>query len=214
MVMLLADAFAAEAAAALHQAADDMPQAAVAQVNGKQMKKLKKKQQAAAAASTLPEQASVAEQKHQAQLAGAAEAVPLKLKQEKLAQRRSDTDLQDMDALLQPPQPSNGKSVKKKHKKHGQASVAGAAVQHVTGKADNMAAVANGHRDSVGADGKAQDGASQKKRVRFAMKRNLWMQIGGAVPPEEIRTPPDSRPKVIHMYCIIHIAFQQPCQVI
>ena len=102
--MLLADAFAAEAAAALHQAADDMPQAAMAQVNGKQMKKLKKKQRAAAAASTLPEQASVAEQKHQAQLAGAAEAVPLKLKQEKLAQRRSDTDLQDMDASLQPPQ--------------------------------------------------------------------------------------------------------------
>ncbi|KAL0040673.1 hypothetical protein WJX79_001241 [Trebouxia sp. C0005] len=120
------DAFAAEAAAALHQAADDMPQAAMAQVNGKQIKKLKKKkkQQAAAVAGTLPGEASLAEQQHQAQLA-----------------------------------------------------------------------VANGHRDSVGADAKAQDGASQKKRVRFAMKRNLWMQIGGAVPPEEIRTPPDSRPK-------------------
>ncbi len=201
--MLLADAFAAEAAAALHQAADDMPQAAMAQVNGKQMKKLKKKQRAAAAASTLPEQASVAEQKHQAQLAGAAEAVPLKLKQEKLAQRRSDSDLQDMDASLQPPQLSNGKSGKRKQKKHGQASVAGAAVQHVAGKADNMAAVANGHEDSAKAGGKAQDGASQKKRVRFSMKRNLWMQIGGAVPPEEIRTPPDSRPKVIHICCII-----------
>jgi hypothetical protein len=201
---LLADAFAAEAAAALHQAADDMPQAAMAQVNGRQMKNLKKKQKAAAVASALPEQASVAEQKHQAQLAGAAEAVPLRLKQEKLAQRRSDTDLQDMDALLQPPQLSNGKSAKKKQKKHSQGSATGAAVQHVTGKADNMAAVANGHGDSVVADGKAQDGASQKKkRVRFAMKRNLWMQIGGAVPPEEIRTPPDSRPKVIHMYCTI-----------
>lgn len=38
--------------------------------------------------------------------------------------------------------------------------------------------------------------AAKKRRVRFAMKRNLLMQIGGAVPPQEVRTPPGSRPKV------------------
>lgn len=46
-----------------------------------------------------------------------------------------------------------------------------------------------------------QQPALKKRRVRFAMKRNLLMQIGGAVPPQEVRTPPGSRPKVAHTLC-------------
>jgi len=165
----------------------------LAQVNGKQLKKLKKKKQASSSADTQPEQASVLEQKHQAQLAGAAEAVPLKLKQEKLAQRHLDTDLQNMNALLHPQQLSNGRPAKKQKKQSKNASAAVTATHKDVGTAENGAAMPNVHVASTS----AQDGsATQKKRVCFAMKRNLLMQIGGAVPPEEIRTPPDSRPKV------------------
>lgn len=178
------DTFAKEATAALHQAAAEMPQAALAQVNGKQLKKLKKKKKRTASITdALPEQTLLSEQKHQAQLMGAAEAVPLKLKQKKLAQKQSDAELEDMAAALQSHQLSNGKPAKK-HKKGSGAGIAG---QQDTSKADS---VCNGH--VMNSHGPA---TQEKKRVRFAMKRNLLMQIGGAVPPEEIRTPPDSRPK-------------------
>lgn len=185
LVVLGADTFAQEATAALHQAAAEMPQAALAQVNGKQLKKLKKKKKRTASITdALPEQTLLSEQKHQAQLMGAAEAVPLKLKQKKLAQKQSDAELEDMAAALQSHQLSNGKPAKK-HKKGSGAGIAG---QQDTSKADS---VCNGH--VMNSHGPA---TQEKKRVRFAMKRNLLMQIGGAVPPEEIRTPPDSRPKV------------------
>lgn len=187
--MLLADAFAKEASAALHEATDDLPQAALTQVNGKQLRKLKKQQQKAAGMTADGSaQASISQQKHEAQLAGAAEAVPLKLKEAKLAKRQQTADLQDMDAALQPF--SSDKPTKKQKRKSKSPSATASQTQSVT-VAEGVP-MANGHSAGTG-DGTA---SQRKKRVRFAMKRNLLMQIGGAVPPEEIRTPPDSRPKV------------------
>ena len=189
--MLLADAFAKEATHALHEAADDLPQATLTQVNGKQLKKLKKQQQKAAGM-TADESArvSISQQKHQAQLAGAAEAVPLKLKEAKLAKRQQSADVPDRDAALQ--RFSSDKPTKKQQRRSTSPSATASRTQSVT--AAEGLSMANGHSAGTG-DG---DGSSsqRKKRVRFAMKRNLLMQIGGAVPPEEIRTPPDSRPKV------------------
>lgn len=187
----LADTFAKEATAALHEAADDLPQAALTQVNGKQLKKLKKKQHKAAgvtAAKAAP--VSISQQKHEAQLAGASEAVPLKLKEAKLAQRQQSAELHDMDAALQPL--SSDKPTKKQKRRSKSPSAAASKIQGATVTAGLP--MANGHSTGTGdEDGTA---SQRKKRVRFAMKRNLLMQIGGAVPPEEIRTPPDSRPKV------------------
>lgn len=186
-VLTLADAFAREATAALHEAADDMPHAMLTQVNGKQLKKLKRKQRSAAASG--PAEASVAtRQRHAAQLAGAAEAVPLKLKEAKLAQQQQPTDLHDMDTALH--QSSSDRSAKKKKSKSS--SKAASLVQNIN--AAKAVSVANGHAAKVSPD--SGSASQKKKKVRFAMKRNLMMQIGGAVPPEEIRTPPDSRPKV------------------
>ena len=127
-----ADSFAKEATAALHEAADQMPQAAATQLNGKQLKALKKKQKAQNARATKKQ---------------------------------------------------------KKSKQDGSKNVPAA-----NGNADvhsTTDALANGHGGDV-----PSSPATQKKKVRFSMKRNLLMQIGGAVPPENIRTPPDSRPKV------------------
>lgn len=186
--LLPADAFAKEATAALNKAAE-LPLGALAQVNGKQLKKLKKKQRTAAgmtAADSAP--ASMSQQKHAAQLAGAAEAVPLKLKDAKVAQQLP-ADLQDMDAALQP---LSGDKSAKKQKSKGTLTTAVSKTQNA--KVAEGLPMANGHSASA-SDGTA---SQRKKRVRFAMKRNLLMQIGGAVPPEEIRTPPDSRPKVRH----------------
>ena len=188
--LFLADAFAKEATAALHEAADDLPQAALTQVNGKQLKKLKKQQQKAAGTTGESALASILRQKHEAQLAGAAEAVPLKLKEAKLAKRQQSADLQDMAAALQPF--SSDKPAKKQKRKSKSPSATASTTQNVTVAEGNL--MANGHGAGNGdGDGTA---SQRKKRVRFAMKRNLLMQIGGAVPPEEIRTPPDSRPKV------------------
>ena len=189
--MDVADAFAKEATAALHKAADDLPQAALTQVNGKQLKKLKKKQQKTASMAAGESAAtSISQQKHEAQLAGAAEAVPLKLKEAKLAQRQQSADMQDMDAALQPL--SSEKPTKKQKRQSKSPSAAASKTQSAT-VAEGLP-MANGH--STGTDGGDGTASQRKKRVRFAMKRNLLMQIGGAVPPEEIRTPPDSRPKV------------------
>lgn len=204
IVTLLADAFAKEALTALRQAAEDMPQAALTQMNGKQLKKLKKKQQGPVLAAAPAEQTSLSHQKLQAQLAGASEAVPLRLKQEKLAQRQLDADLQDMHGSIQN-DPLNHSKAAKKQKKQKQPSVLGDVTQQAASTSDNAATVAHASSGAAGiADGSVQDGtASQKKRrVRFAMKRNLLMQIGGAVPPEEIRTPPGSRPKVRCCCCV------------
>lgn len=186
------DSFAKEATAALHEAADQMPQAAAAQLNGKQLKALKKKQKAQKAA--LPAQALLSEQKHQAQLAGAAEAVPLKLKQKKLAQQKPDANgLLGIDSDFQQQEQQQEQSARptKKQKKSKQDS--SKYVPAANGNADvhsTTDALANRHGGDV-----PSSPASQKKKVRFSMKRNLLMQIGGAVPPENIRTPPDSRPK-------------------
>lgn len=189
--LLLADAFAKEASAALHQTTDDLPQAALTQVNGKQLRKLKKQQQKAAgmtADGSAP--ASISQQKHEAQLAGAAEGVPLKLKEAKLAKRQQTADLQDMDAALQPF--SSDKPTKKQKRKSQSPGATASQTQSVT--VVEGLPMANGHSAGAGdGDGTA---SQRKKRVRFAMKRNLLMHIGGAVPPEEIRTPPDSKPKV------------------
>lgn len=190
--MVPADAFAKEATAALHKAADELPPAALTQVNGKQLKKLKKKQRAAAgatAADSMP--ASMLQQKREAQLAGVGEAVPLKLKEAKLAQQQQPADLQDMDVALQPL--SSGDKLAKKQKRTSLPTTSSKIQNAILTEALPMA---NGHSVDASA---ASGTASQKKRVRFAMKRNLLMQIGGAVPPEEIRTPPDSRPKVRHV---------------
>ena len=190
----LAESFAKEATAALHEAADQMPQAAATQLNGKQLKALRKKQKAQKAA--LPAQALLSEQKHQAQLAGAAEAVPLKLKQKKLAQQQPDANgLLGIDSNLQQQQQQQqeqsdrpAKKQKKSKQIPSKSAPAANGNTHVHSTAD---AIANGH----GADVPTSP-TTQKKKVRFSMKRNLLMQIGGAVPPENIRTPPDSRPKV------------------
>lgn len=188
-----ADGFAMEATAALHKAADEMPQAALTQVNGKQLKKLKKKQAAAGMTAAESAPASISQQKHEAQLAGAAEAVPLKLKEAKLAQQQQPADLRDMEAALQPlssDKPANNKQ----RRKSRSPSVDVSKTQGAT-VAEGLP-MANGHIASTsGGDGTA---SQKKKKVRFAMTRNLLMQIGGAVPPQEIRTPPDSRPKVRH----------------
>lgn len=187
--MVPADAFAKEATAALHKAADELPPAALTQVNGKQLKKLKKKQRAEAGATAADSTPS--QQKHEAQLAGAAEAVPLKLKEAKLALQQQPADLQAMGAALQPL--SSGDKLAKKQKR---TSLPASSSKIQSATMTEGLPMANGHSVDAGA---GSGTASQKKRVRFAMKRNLLMQIGGAVPPEEIRTPPDSRPKVRHV---------------
>ena len=183
-----ADAFAKEATAALHRAADGLPTAALTEVNGKQLKKLKKKQRLSETSAA----ASISQQKHEAQLAGAAEAVPLKLKQAKLAQRQQSADLQDLSAALQ--RSSSDRSANKLRKKRKKSS--GATTGSVQSATVDQKALSNGHSASASLENVTA--SQKKKRVRFAMKRNLMMQIGGAVPPEEIRTPPDSRPKVLY----------------
>ena len=172
----------------------------MAQLNGKQLKKLKKKRKAAAADAAMPHDTALSEQKHQAQLAGAAEAVPLRLKEQKLAERQADAaNLHDMDGnMLQvhsDAKPSKKQKKQKKRKeKPAYSAVTDALAQNDdTNAQNNRDMLVNGHASDALALGSP---ATQKKRVRFAMKRNLLMQIGGAVPPEEIRTPPDSRPKV------------------
>ena len=101
-------------------------------------------------------------------------------------------------ALLQQPDPVPKKH-KKKHKLEAKASattepavpLATAGAGAVPVQADTVqAATSEQNGDAV------QPPAAKKRRVRFAMKRNLLMQIGGAVPPQEVRTPPGSRPKV------------------
>ena len=191
-----AETFAKEATAALHEAAEQLPAAALEQVNGKQLKKLKRQQCAAGMAGDKPAAASLSQQRHEAQLAGAVEAVPLKLKSAKLAQQQQQQQLppaglQDMDAALQ--QSSVERPAKKQKKKSRSSPATASSGQKPSSGADGLA-MPSTHADSANAA--AATGSQKKKRVRFSMKRNLLMQIGGAVPPEEIRTPPDSRPKV------------------
>lgn len=160
-------------------------------MNGKQLKKLKKKKRLSEDSAA----AFISQQKHEAQLAGAAEAVPLKLKQAKLAQRQQPADLQDMDTALQPS--SSDKPTKRPKKKRSKSS--DTAEGSLQGASIDWAPLSNGHDASASLE--TATASQKKKRVRFAMKRNLMMQIGGAVPPEEIRTPPDSRPKVCLWKC-------------
>ena len=42
---------------------------------------------------------------------------------------------------------------------------------------------------------KTKDSVERRKSVRFSLKRNLVMTIGQPPYPEDIRTPPTSRPK-------------------
>ena len=99
-------------------------------------------------------------------------------------------------ALLQQPDPVPKKH-KKKQKLEAKASattepaVPLASAGGVPMQADIVQAAASEQNGDA-----AQPPAAKKRRVRFAMKRNLLMQIGGAVPPQEVRTPPGSRPKV------------------
>lgn len=94
-------------------------------------------------------------------------------------------------------------AVSKKHRKQQKLASKSVGAADATGSvADAVPCAAPVQEGSVQADVSQPNGAEvqqpalKKRRVRFAMKRNLLMQIGGAVPPQEVRTPPGSRPKV------------------
>lgn len=158
-------------------------------------KKLLKKQKkaAAAAAAMQAEPRLVQQQSNKPEAAGvpqkqAMQAVP----QAATAQKQSDSELRQH------------KKKQKLSAKAGAAQgtavpLAAASLEATPMQSDAMTAAAS---DQDGAE--AQQPAAKKRRVRFAMKRNLLMQIGGAVPPQEVRTPPGSRPKVAHLCLPLH----------
>lgn len=185
--LCIAEGKDSKAALSAAQAASSEVESALAK------KKLLKKQKKAAAAAMQAEPPRAQQQSNKPEAAGvpqeqAMQAVP----QAAIAQKQSDSELRQH---------------KKKQKLSAKANaaqgtavpLAAASLEAAPMQFDAMTAAAS---DQDGAE--AQQPAVKKRRVRFAMKRNLLMQIGGAVPPQEVRTPPGSRPKVTHLCLSLH----------